>query len=863
MKYDYQWQFQADEWRNGKTLAVDLTIAEDQFEGKFKALQSGALGRLQWTLESVRVVDDRLAENVHVFFSFDASGNRRQGEGRSPRGYIRIDGSRQRLLDRRIFDAELRFEVMGGRGFTSRVASPVYLVRFLRPVGTHTLGIDFGTAASCVALKPIREDVDPQLQRLETGSDGTLYRSSIWVMDGSQAATRKNTQTVVLGGSKLALGFGEKNLNLATLKDPGHVVSSLKRMIEVPSMIWRNYGVPDHQLVAMPGLLLWGYLNNLFQSMIARNRRLWSSENPPLIENVVVTVPNKAGHAFIGRLKAAVLNAINECREGEPLVESWEVRDKSIYVLRESDAAAAEFVFRHRREGGLGQVKEGQKASLVVFDMGAGTCDSSLTLYERVWDADANNRRARMTPIARNGLQIGGDKLDEVIARTIFKELEGQPLNLSAETYRILFDEDKPADDEGEDLMVDLEGLGFFGSYRSLNKDMKDKPERLSELQGLRTAFKFLAGELKIAIADGFYGRGRSEIFEIEFPPGVTPADTRRLKREIVAVAEDDALPVAEKERRISEALDTLRDHFERCEMEYRTLEIGPHLKMVRPLRLPLRGLLKSTDFQTYLRQISSEFINDLLDGAPTPENAALHVILTGRLLAFPLIQEDIVYQLVKRPETERLRFPNKRYDAPKLKQSVVVGAIYARDEGLDFNRFSARLLTNICLYHWDQAKDQPKLFRLVAEESDFQPNGDGGFEAQGRAPGVRLRRNPKANEILRIYEIDKLNWTDEGVVDEFAADLKYNMHRVTPLFIRAIASEGDFEKDDDRFVDFSVQPDGKARVSVFPSTIHKAGAKARDRSEPKGGGRAVNFTNESDEALRDETESAGLGFPL
>lgn len=864
MQGEYLAEFQAGEWVDGKRVALKLQIRDDQLEENVAAIaRGGALGRLRWSLVSTEISDKNLAEKVDIHFTFDEFWTKHEGEGKEPRGFLHVDGSREPLLNRKTFDTTLRFEVFGGRKLSTLVARPVYRVRFLRRAGTHTLAIDFGTTASCIALKRILGDSDPTLQQLGTGAEGTLYPSSIWVMDQERAKSRKKeTVPVVIGGHELTLGFGERNVRIATLGWPSQVISSLKRMIEVPSRFWGNFGIPDDRLVVMPSVLLWGYLHNLFKAMLKRNKTVWQGKKPPLLESVVVTVPNKASSAFINRLKAAVLDVINSCNDG-PLTEGWEMQEKHIHVLREADAAAADFVFRHPREGGLGEVGEGQIAHLAVFDMGAGTCDSALILYQRIL-GENGNRHARMSLLARNGLQIGGDKLDEVFARVVFEKLKGARLDLEKEVYELLLGTEKDEDDEGEDLIVDLEALGFFGTYNELlgAETFQSSPERLGAFQSLRTSFKFLARELKIAIADGFFGRNDSENFHLKFPAGVTAARNQKLSHEIFAVGEDDSLPREEKVKKIDELLAELRDNFERTKVEYSPRNIGPHLKLIDPLQFLMRDFVRASAFDNYLRQISSEFIHDLLEGASLPRDNVLYVILTGRLLAFPLIQEELVRSMVQLPEVETLRFPNQEYSARELKESVVTGAIYARDEGLDFNSFSSRVLTNICLLYHDQAANKQKLARMVPLDSPYVKNGDGVEEVRGWAGGVRLRPNNPTNDRLRIYEIDRLNWDNPALVDAFARDFKYNLHRVTPVFNLTMPRAGDFEEDDDRFVEFAMRQDGRARVKVYPSTERPQ--EAEDRPDtPRGVGRPVDFSNDNEEAIDVDTESAALVFPL
>ena len=863
---DDKLKFQALEWERGEPLAVTLDLEAAHFVGEFRDRDPGkALGRLRWELLGHIEVDETFDDTVEVDFSFDRATRTRVGLGRRPMsGYLRVERTHESLLGRKSFHATLRFEVMGGLDLSQPVARPTYRACFLRRPGTHTLAIDFGTTASCIALKRISGYEDPQLQKLDAGGEPTLYPSSIWFMDGQPPEQRRNVQPVPLGEPVRFCGFGRTNLRIATVDNPGQVVPSLKRMIGVRSTYWRNFGITaEEDQLAVPGRLLWSFLQNLFQCMVKRNRRIWAKD-PPMVENVVVTVPNKAGHQFIEPLTSAICTAANTCLDGSPLTEGWEIEEKNISILRESEAAVAEFVFRNPYEGGLlGQVGSGETALVAVFDMGAGTCDSALVEYLRSADGDAGDVTARMNLIARTGLQIGGDTLDEIIARLVFDKLRGQPLDLGAGVYELLLGLEKPARDDGKSLIADLkdelqaEDIDFFGSYRSLADLLEDGPDRLHELQSLRAAFKYLAQDMKIAIAETFYGRGASETYHIEFPDGVSADDNLRLQQRIVETAEDDQLLTDQKVGEISGLLDVLRGHFERCEVIYVPSRIGPHLKMKEPLRFPLKSLLIRGDFKTFIEKIEAEFVDELLEDPPSV-SGALHVVFTGRLLAFPMIQELLILNLTKRPELPRLRFPNQGYGPLKLKQAVASGAILAKDQGLNFNQLSARVLSNYCLLHFDQETGGPRLARLVAQGAEYDSLGvarGSTAEMQGlEQRGVYLRPAPDTQDILMIFEIDRLNWDDPAAVKDFAMAYKYKMHKISVVLNCLIKREGELEKNGRRRVEIAVRRDGRARARVFPGTT----------SDGQPTGRALELSNTGEDS--DPTLNEGdvwAAFPL
>lgn len=672
-----------------------------------------------------------------------------------------------------------------------------------RREGSHLLAMDLGTSATCMAFAKRAEQAPLQLLDLQTDlMPFHLFPSAIWLHREPTELDDK-MRNVFLGDNQIYLGFGHRLIEDAITRYPEGVLPSIKRVIEAPPPLWHSLNLPAaHEQTNTSVHILREFLSALFDGMYHRNLDIWRQNIP--VEEIVISVPNTIGYQYIEDLKKAVSNRINECgsenKQGR-LTTHWEIPKDKVTVIREADAVAIEYISREQSKGGLGSAKLGLDRSIVVLDFGAGTTDCSVLRF-KVAKNSKHNIEPSLEIRSRQGIELGGDELDKVFAMFLFdKMFEKGLIRMAAPMKKLIFDDADLPDDA---VAPRLKQLGFFSSYQTLSQKIENSAA-LSELQNIRMRLKNFAKLLKEHIGNGFYGYPAKPLQDGTMVDFQTDNASLALLRKMYEIVENDTA-----EGHIAH----FRETFE--QQRTRFFNVTVHLdKAFPPLEIEQRWSFSMGELWTYgplndyFRTLTRSTVNDALDTLKNlPKDQVIAILLSGRVLAFPLIRESILYSILIHKNVGRSTFPNKDFDPEYMKAAVVRGALQSKIYGFKGSAFNAKTHSWYFLLHFDQAQDRQLATPLISGHADFDDNN----QVSGQLTGVRLRRRNDAPETLIII---KTSINDPTL----ALDWRDHPYKVHVIFEKNIDRVGQFKADNDRTVQLFLRANGDAEVMLYPET--------------------------------------------
>ena len=814
-----------EQWKDGRTVEFDLPLKK-RFLAKDMEENMLHRHRLEWRMDEPVLDLDAARNDEKRLIQFDMGFL--AGEARNiktdhpePRVWLQLEAPQELMLERK--GLELIVPVSVRLPKSNRLfAEVIYRVVLLRMPGNCNVAVDFGTSASCIAVKMGRgrRSADPQLQKLNRvkNRNPALFPSAMIILDEFDADFSESDKVdISLGGKRCSLGFGERVNDLGVTMDPSSVIPSLKHMIDSPSNYWSHFGItsPEGRSTA-PSQLLSSYLRQLFRYMLNLNRSFWEGSTLPLVENLIVTVPNNASYYFIDRLKVAAQCAFNLCNSGGPPIEEWEVPPDKVLVIREAEAAAANYITRSRKR--IDNVRPNQKRYIAVFDMGAGTCDAAVVRYDNVPRGKEFNYATTIED--RLGRYLGGNELDTLFARQIFQQLDIMAakslVTMGPDEKEILFGR---ATLNNDLIGQELESLGLFEAYSDLEqfRRFKENKAALDQFQRIRVGLKDYARRAKEQIADAFYGRTQQSAdgTVTDLPHGV---DTQALLEQCYDLCADGQ---GQNEGKIASRVREATEAFKQMEIQIEGSQFGS-LILGGSLKISMRDLLQNSDFQCYMDRVTDQFVDDLLgdailDKISESEDQALHVVLTGRLLAFPLIRERILLRLASK-KVPRYVFPNRHFNLTDMKSAVVLGALGAKKKGLDMREYSDKVFTNYYLFHYDHEQNETEVNdRLISSDEDFPEKKGKKTALIKNSRPVYLREAEQGEDNLFILCMDKHD-------EEALNNIDDNTHKVQVVFDMPIQAVGDFRTQDQRLISLVAHPDGEVEVFVYPHTQNGRG---------------------------------------
>lgn len=687
------------------------------------------------------------------------------------------------------------------------------LIRLERKTGSHALALDLGTSASCVALA--KREENPTIKMLALDRQTPFLASSLVVNDENAKRT-VTYKRLDLEKATYYLGFGSAHIYQGLELNPERVVPSIKRMVEAPPSLWRFLNMPPEMNgKPMAVILLEEYLSHLFSNMRKLNPAIWGKDLP--IEEVVITVPNSIGYHYINRLKQAVYERINQC--GSPLKKGllttdWPIVKRNIMVMREADAVAAEFLARPASKGGLGQAPAGTDCTIMVIDVGAGTTDTSLMRFQVARDHEQT--KAQLELRSRQGVLLGGDDLDKVLAMFLFKVMARRELlEMRPEDKKRVFGSDKI-----DDLKLDsaFERLGLFESYTTLSQKVSEshgmakKSQELllplDMLQKLRSQLYNVAKSLKESIGNSFYryqpqSQTKSEEFSVTKLGENAATLLQTLYQEAENFESGKKWPAFEKV--YQRQLQGLR-HTKITV----TCEFKPLLK--RNFNFDLGEFWEFEPFKKFIRELTANTVFQALQSTKNiPRDQQLTVLLSGRVLAFPMIRESLLWSFLMKGRVFGYIFPNKHFHPMQLKHVVVRGALLSRIEGFNGSAFKNQVSTWYYLISHDQKNNQCQVKKLISGLDSFDEEG----KVEATVTGVRLRKRADALETLTIIKLS---------LDNPEMALKWTQYpfQASRVYHNNIDKTGNFSQDGDRSVTLTLYQNGFSKVKIWPCNIRQ-----------------------------------------
>jgi len=229
------------------------------------------------------------------------------------------------------------------------------------------LGIDFGTSTNFVTKYDFnKKDAIPVANMGDYGASN-IFENCIYV---------ESANNFVIGQAK-------KGVN-----DPFNFFEDVKRFIISDDWKHKVSNLDDKEVTAQD-------LATMIFSAI--KTKVENSESKP-VEGAVITVPYAYGDKYKKRLKKAAENA----------------GIKVIQLIEEPVAAAISFgIFS-------GDIKEGKKEKIVVFDLGGGTFDITVFEFQK-----NDQQHAKIEVLNTDGVEkLGGKTIDDLISDK-FREIIG------------------------------------------------------------------------------------------------------------------------------------------------------------------------------------------------------------------------------------------------------------------------------------------------------------------------------------------------------------------------------------------------------------------------------------------------------
>lgn len=185
-------------------------------------------------------------------------------------------------------------------------------------------------------------------------------------------------------------------------------------------------------------------------------------------------------------------------------------------------------------------------------------------------------------------------------------------------------------------------------------------------------------------------------------------------------ILEDHGLSNEDKQNRINDQYTMALEAYKSLECEF--IDNLSSIEVIQPVKLNLGSLYNSDNqLSTFLERVGGEFVDELLKNWQPKTDKGLHVVISGRLAFFPLVQETIILKLVSKLDVlGNITLANKGLKPDALKRTVVFGACNAIDSGQDLNYFNHRTFSNYVLRHNNQLSGVLDEIALVKKGSQF-----------------------------------------------------------------------------------------------------------------------------------------------
>lgn len=683
-----------------------------------------------------------------------------------------------------------------------------------RQEGTHLLAMDLGAAGACIALARRERKALPLWLRLklsgDPGHDVRLFSCAIQGIVSGDTLNDSQADLPIDPVSSLKVDIRNYQNEPNSQVEYGWQKWSLKQVLETSRQTWENMGFKwEYDGISITKYLVSKYLVQLLGDMRKLNPGVWGKD--PLVEEVLIVVPNTWSTYHRALVKEIVVKEINECgneRKQGLLSTNWVIPSEKIILLNQAEALAAEYLDRDLEDGGFGRTVKGTEQTMLVVDVGAESCDSALLSFK-----SSECGEAEFKMLLRQSVDLGGDALDKVLAKFLFHLfIKGDLLSLPPEVKHQLFGADAP---DKAHLGNRFLALGLFkplsvksdrvGRY-DLEEERDPNLQLLRFLQNLEDSIISFAKGLKEAITNSFYGfegssiRGVEEV-GVDFKGERPPAILAKLYELIENFKESEGWESFQGSfrlqlRRFFDTEILLTFHFDSMQVE--------------PVMLNLGDLWEFEPFKVYLRNFTQVTIQHVLDSQKRfAQKSDLKVLFAGRALVFPMIRESLLWAMHAFGKRWNFEFPNKHLSPWRMKVAGVSGAILSRIEGITMSDPAKTCQDYYYLQHFSQETGEENI-ELMKEESEGPGRAtEQVVEKEYRLKGKFLRRRAKSIETLTIIKL-------QLKLPEVARHFRDYPFEAEVVYKQNIQKMGPFQENGARDICLKLFEDGSSEVLVY-----------------------------------------------